>query len=169
MQTFLAPLIESMFISTSSSDTLIFIPTRKYFPYLLVAGSFITMTSASSPNAEKYSLIDSGLVCHDSPPINILPGSFGMSSPPLPPAPANEASATAPGAVGDSDVIVVAVVSSTVTASGVPGAASLDDEADDAEDEEFMKAAVVEGTVDVAAAAAATAVMLAAIASYLTT
>ena len=92
-----------------------------------------------------------------------------MSSPPLLPAPTNEASTTATGAVGDSDVIVVAVVSSPVTASGVPGAASLDDEADDAEDEEFMKAAVVEGTVAVAATADATAVMLAAIASFLTT
>ena len=47
----------------------------------LVAGSFMTMTSASSPKVEKYSRIDSGVVCHDNPPINILPGSLGMSSP----------------------------------------------------------------------------------------
>ena len=38
-------------------------------------------TSAKSPNDEKYSLIDSGVVCHERPPMNILPGSFGMSSP----------------------------------------------------------------------------------------
>ncbi len=44
-----------------------------------VAGSFITMTSASSPNMEKYSRMLSGVVCHDSPPMNILPGSLGMS------------------------------------------------------------------------------------------
>ena len=48
---------------------------------LRVAGSFMTMTSASSPNVEKYSRIDSGVVCHERPPMNILPGSFGMSSP----------------------------------------------------------------------------------------
>ena len=47
----------------------------------LVAGSFMTMTSASSPKPEKYSRMLSGVVCQDSPPMNILPGSFGMSSP----------------------------------------------------------------------------------------
>jgi hypothetical protein len=47
----------------------------------LVAGSFMTMTSASSPKAEKYSRMLSGVVCQDRPPMNILPGSFGMSSP----------------------------------------------------------------------------------------
>jgi hypothetical protein len=51
---------------------------------LLVAGSFMTMTSARSPKAEKYSRIDSGVVCQLSPPMNILPGSLGMSSPLMP-------------------------------------------------------------------------------------
>ena len=45
---------------------------------LLVAGSFITITSAKSPNDEKYSRIDSGVVCQLNPPMNIFPGSFGM-------------------------------------------------------------------------------------------
>ena len=40
---------------------------------LLVAGSFMTITSASSPKMEKYSLMLSGVVCQDSPPMNILP------------------------------------------------------------------------------------------------
>jgi hypothetical protein len=39
---------------------------------LLVVGSFMTMTSAISPNLEKYSLRPSGVVCQDSPPINIF-------------------------------------------------------------------------------------------------
>ena len=47
---------------------------------LLVAGSFITMTSATSPNWEKYSLTFSGVVCQERPPMNILPGSLGISS-----------------------------------------------------------------------------------------
>lgn len=46
----------------------------------LVVGSFMTMTSASSPKDEKYSLMLSGVVCHDNPPTNILPGSLGISS-----------------------------------------------------------------------------------------
>ena len=45
----------------------------------------MTMTSASSPKDEKYSRMLSGVVCQDSPPINIFPGSLGMSSPPPPP------------------------------------------------------------------------------------
>jgi hypothetical protein len=39
---------------------------------LLVVGSFMTMTSAISPNLEKYSLRPSGVVCQDRPPINIF-------------------------------------------------------------------------------------------------
>merc|ERR1719184_636608 len=50
---------------------------------LLVAGSFITITSATSPNCEKYSLTLSGVVCQLNPPINIFPGSLGISSPPI--------------------------------------------------------------------------------------
>ena len=38
------------------------------------------ITSATSPNWEKYSLTFSGVVCQDKPPINILPGSLGISS-----------------------------------------------------------------------------------------
>ena len=40
---------------------------------LLVAGSFMTITSASSPKMEKYSLMLSGVVCQERPPMNILP------------------------------------------------------------------------------------------------
>merc|ERR1719319_485187 len=47
----------------------------------LVAGSFITITSATSPNWEKYSRTLSGVVCQDNPPMNIFPGSLGISSP----------------------------------------------------------------------------------------
>ena len=69
---------------------------------LLVAGSFITITSATSPNWEKYSRTLSGVVwkkgewspccpnvsaaqtCQERPPTNILPGSLGISSPRTP-------------------------------------------------------------------------------------
>ena len=41
----------------------------------------MTITSATSPNWEKYSLTLSGVVCQLNPPINIFPGSLGISSP----------------------------------------------------------------------------------------
>ena len=41
----------------------------------------MTMTSATSPNWLKYSRTPSGVVCQLNPPMNILPGSLGISSP----------------------------------------------------------------------------------------
>ena len=38
----------------------------------LVAGSLITMASTTGPNWEKYSFMESSVVCQERPPTNIL-------------------------------------------------------------------------------------------------